>query len=209
MDIGTKIKENRAKLNMTQESLAKKMNVSRTTISSWEVGRTYPDLESVVCLSEVLKIPLEVLLSKESDVLKKITRDTKMKKRNKIKIRILYIIIIIFVLFGSIYIYKDHEYKDVTDPAQIKSVKIVNNMIEVKTNLPKYRSISGYMADSLQKGGDSVDVALYSEIDLSMKNKNKIFVDPLGIDDESESINDVKFINFVSDDGIVKTFTLK
>ena len=132
-----------------------------------------------------------------------------MKKRNKIKIRILYIIIIIFVLLGSIYIYKDHEYKDVTDPAQIKSVKIVNNMIEVKTNLPKYRSISGYMADSLQKGGDSVDVALYSEIDLSMKNKNKIFVDPLGIDDESESINDVKFINFVSDDGIVKTFTLK
>lgn len=104
MDIGKKIKEKRVALNMTQDALAQKMNVSRATISSWEVGRTYPDLEAVVYLSEVLEIPLDVLLSKESDVLKKITRDTKMKKHNKIKIRILYGVIVVFILFGAMYI---------------------------------------------------------------------------------------------------------
>lgn len=208
MDIGKKIKEKRVALNMTQDALAQKMNVSRETISSWEVGRTYPDLEAVVCLSEVLEIPLDVLLSKESDVLKKITRDTKMKKHNKIKIRILYGIIVVFILFGAMYVYKNNEYKDVTDPEQIKSIKIVNNQIEVTTDLPKYRSISGYMADSLQQGDDTVEISLYSQIDLSMKNKNKILVDPLGLDDEAVSINDVKYVDFVSNDGNVKTFTL-
>ena len=208
MDIGKKIKEKRVALNMTQDALAQKMNVSRATISSWEVGRTYPDLEAVVCLSEVLEIPLDVLLSKESDVLKKITRDTKMKKHNNIKIRILYGIIVVFILFGAMYVYKNNEYKDVTDPEQIKSIKIVNNQIEVTTDLPKYRSISGYMADSLQQGDDTVEISLYSQIDLSMKNKNKILVDPLGLDDEAVSINDVKYVDFVSNDGNVKTFTL-
>lgn len=208
MDIGKKIKEKRVALNMNQDALAQKMNVSRATISSWEVGRTYPDLEAVVCLSEVLEIPLDVLLSKESDVLKKITRDTKMKKHNKIKIRILYGIIVVFILFGAMYVYKNNEYKDVTDPEQIKSIKIVNNQIEVTTDLPKYRSISGYMADSLQQGDDTVEISLYSQIDLSMKNKNKILVDPLGLDDEAVSINDVKYVDFVSNDGNVKTFTL-
>ena len=67
MDLGKKIKEKRVALNMTQDALAQKMNVSRATISSWEVGRTYPDLEAVVCLSEVLEIPLDVLLSKKNN----------------------------------------------------------------------------------------------------------------------------------------------
>ena len=106
------------------------------------------------------------------------------------------------------YVYKNNEYKDVTDPEQIKSIKIVNNQIEVTTDLPKYRSISGYMADSLQQGDDTVEISLYSQIDLSMKNKNKILVDPLGLDDEAVSINDVKYVAFVSNDGNVKTFTL-
>lgn len=48
MEIGRKIKENRVNKELTQEQLAKKLNVSRTTISSWETGRTYPDLEMIV-----------------------------------------------------------------------------------------------------------------------------------------------------------------
>ena len=53
-----------------------------------------------------------------------------------------------------------------------------------------------------------MEISLYSQIDLSMKNKNKILVDPLGLDDEAVSINDVKYVDFVSNDRNVKTFTL-
>ena len=43
---------------------------------------------------------------------------------------------------------------------------------------------------------------------IQIKNKNKILGDPLGLDDEAVSINDVKYVDFVSNDGNVKTFTL-
>ena len=41
MDIGKKIKEKRVALNMNQDALAQKMNVSRATISSWELIRIW------------------------------------------------------------------------------------------------------------------------------------------------------------------------
>lgn len=56
------IKSKRKELNMTQEILAEKLNVSRTTVSSWETGRTYPDLDMVVKLSEEFKVSLDYLL---------------------------------------------------------------------------------------------------------------------------------------------------
>lgn len=45
MDIGKKLKEKRLAANLTQQELTEILHVSRQTISSWEVGRTYPDLD--------------------------------------------------------------------------------------------------------------------------------------------------------------------
>ncbi|WP_314021738.1 helix-turn-helix transcriptional regulator [Mogibacterium diversum] len=39
MKIGTIIKEKRTKSGLTQEDLAKKLHVSRSTISNWEINR--------------------------------------------------------------------------------------------------------------------------------------------------------------------------
>lgn len=38
MEIGAQIKTRRQELNMTQEQLAKELNVSRSTVSNWEIG---------------------------------------------------------------------------------------------------------------------------------------------------------------------------
>lgn len=38
MKIGEQIKKRRQELNMTQEDLAQKLNVARSTISNWEIG---------------------------------------------------------------------------------------------------------------------------------------------------------------------------
>lgn len=45
MNLSEKVKKLRAENNVTQEQLTKKLQVSRSTISSWETGRGYPDLE--------------------------------------------------------------------------------------------------------------------------------------------------------------------
>lgn len=49
-----KLIECRRKKNMTQDALASAMNVSRSTVSSWERGRTEPDINTLGRLSKLL-----------------------------------------------------------------------------------------------------------------------------------------------------------
>lgn len=53
MDIGTKIREARAAAHLTQEQAAEALGVSRQTISNWENNRTYPDIVSVIRMSDL------------------------------------------------------------------------------------------------------------------------------------------------------------
>lgn len=53
MDIGNKIKNARTTVGLTQEQTAESLGVSRQTISNWENGKTYPDIVSVVRMSEL------------------------------------------------------------------------------------------------------------------------------------------------------------
>ncbi|MDI9469625.1 MAG: helix-turn-helix transcriptional regulator [Bacillota bacterium] len=68
MDVGTKLKEARRAVSMTQEEVAEKLGVSRQSISNWENGRTYPDIVSVVRMSELYNISLDALLKEEKAV---------------------------------------------------------------------------------------------------------------------------------------------
>ncbi|MDN5412422.1 MAG: helix-turn-helix domain-containing protein, partial [Lactococcus sp.] len=45
MEIGKRIKAYRSLLNFSQDDLAKKIFVSRQTISNWETDKTYPDIQ--------------------------------------------------------------------------------------------------------------------------------------------------------------------
>lgn len=82
MKIGTIIKEKRTKLGLTQEDLAKKLHVSRSSISNWEIDRNYPDIKLIVNVSKVLNIPLEELLKEDSDIVNKISEDTIIRKKS-------------------------------------------------------------------------------------------------------------------------------
>lgn len=53
-EITVNIRKFRKKTGMSQNDLAEQLNVTRQTVSSWENGKTYPDLDMVVKLSEVL-----------------------------------------------------------------------------------------------------------------------------------------------------------
>lgn len=65
MDIGPKIKNARVKANLTQEQVAEALGVSRQTISNWENEKTYPDIISVVKMSDLYQISLDHLLKEE------------------------------------------------------------------------------------------------------------------------------------------------
>ena len=53
MTIGERIKELRTANNMLQSELAKRLGVTRSAVSAWEVGRTEPNLEIIEKMSKV------------------------------------------------------------------------------------------------------------------------------------------------------------
>ena len=63
--IGNFISENRKKLNMTQEQLAEKMNVSKNAVSKWERGLNLPDASIMQDLCSILNISLNELFKGE------------------------------------------------------------------------------------------------------------------------------------------------
>ena len=88
MDIGAKIRDARVKSGLTQEQAAEALSVSRQTISNWETGKTYPDIVSVVRMSDLYDISLDRLLKEErpmSDYLDYLEESTNMvKNRNRL-----------------------------------------------------------------------------------------------------------------------------
>lgn len=59
MNLGETIKAAREGLNMTQEDLAERCEVSRQAVSKWELGASVPSSENLALLSEILGVPLE------------------------------------------------------------------------------------------------------------------------------------------------------
>jgi transcriptional regulator with XRE-family HTH domain len=84
MNIGKRIKEERQKRKWTQEQLGEKLNVSRSAVSSWEVGRNYPDLEAIILISDLLEISLDELLREDEEIVKDVTKKLKMNKTYKV-----------------------------------------------------------------------------------------------------------------------------
>ena len=127
MGLGEQIKQRRTELQMTQTDLADKLHVSRSAISNWEIGRNYPDMQIIVELSDLLNISLDTLLKGDTQMVAQISNDTKNVKRLHRKNTILLLIILLFLLFSILYLYKSHQYADITDPDQVVSVKLQKN----------------------------------------------------------------------------------
>lgn len=62
MELSKQIKKYRTEANLSQEELADKVFVSRQTVSNWENDKNYPDIKSLVLLSEIFHISLDNLI---------------------------------------------------------------------------------------------------------------------------------------------------
>lgn len=65
MDIGAKIREARLSAHLTQEQAAEALGVSRQTMSNWENNKTYPDIVSVIKMSDLYDVSLDHLLKEK------------------------------------------------------------------------------------------------------------------------------------------------
>lgn len=61
-EAGALIKKRRTELGLTQKALADKMNISDKTVSKWERGLGFPDVDLISELSEILSVSIESLI---------------------------------------------------------------------------------------------------------------------------------------------------
>lgn len=67
MEFSNRLYELRKQKGLSQEELAGKLNVTRQTISKWEIGDSTPDMEKLIAISELFGISLdELMLGKKS-----------------------------------------------------------------------------------------------------------------------------------------------
>ena len=82
MELGSHIKARRAELGISQDELAGRIYVSRQTISSWENDKTYPDVQSLLLLSEIFGASVDSLIKGDVETMNEtIDRDVKTMKR--------------------------------------------------------------------------------------------------------------------------------
>lgn len=103
MELGKKIVKIRKDNKLTQEDFAEKYNVTRQTISSWENSKSYPDLETLVKISDDFAISLDVLLKEDKKMIEKISKSQKDSKNFKKITIILGVLIGVIILAIGIY----------------------------------------------------------------------------------------------------------
>ncbi len=97
MKISERLREARLQANLSQEKLAEEIYVSRQTISNWENGKTYPDIMSILLLSDLYEISLDELLKGDKAMVKYLEESTNTVESNK---KIIFGIIANIIIFS-------------------------------------------------------------------------------------------------------------
>ncbi len=100
MNLGLQIKKYRGELSMSQDELAEKVFVSRQSISNWENDKTYPDINSLLLLSEVFQVSLDQLVKGDLEIMKK--EISKQELENFHKDSVIYTVFFILMLLTPI-----------------------------------------------------------------------------------------------------------
>lgn len=61
-NISAKIQDYRQKINLTQEGLAEQLDVSRQSVSKWELGQTLPEVDKIIAMSKLFGVSTDELL---------------------------------------------------------------------------------------------------------------------------------------------------
>ncbi len=207
MEIGNKLYELRKNANLSQEQLAEKLNITRQTISNWELGQTVPDIMQAKEISKIFKITLDELIDNNvKDILvEKISNTEKIVGTTKKNLKMLSIVIIVFliivVLINVVYMYRVHKEKTMLEQRQFQEQLYREYMTNIKTrrfyisiNNEKYSYI-------IQYGEDNAPIldtlALISEYNEKAQENYNIYINYIlqtygNYKDVKERINDVK-----------------
>lgn len=108
MELGRRITELRKANNLTQEALAERCSVTRQTISNWENGKSYPDLEMLVFISDSFDISMDALVKGDGKMVQEITKEQRKGRFQNYKMAALTVGLLLLVGLGLFAL--DHTY---------------------------------------------------------------------------------------------------
>lgn len=157
MEIGNKIKYYRGEKELSQEELAERVYVSRQTISNWENNKSYPDINSIVLLSENFEISIDNLIKGDVEQMKKEINSEEVKKLNLyatiMAILILVATILLMPMLKFIGLYGFIPYFVLVGGAMFFSIKV--DKIKKDNDIQTYKEIvaftEGKRLDEIQK----------------------------------------------------------
>lgn len=102
MEVGMRIKQRRNELHLTQDEVAEALGITRQTISNWENGRSYPDIERVIRLSEIYQLSLDELLKGDVKMVHHLQENTNVNRYLKLFILLLGVNILLMLLLSFV-----------------------------------------------------------------------------------------------------------
>ena len=94
VDIGQKILEIRKSEGLSQTEFAEKFHVTRQTVSNWEHGKNYPDMETLMRISDEYGITFDELIKKDKELIRSIDRSRRVARKSVIAFTIIGIIMV-------------------------------------------------------------------------------------------------------------------
>lgn len=81
MDIGNQIREHRRRLGISQDELARRLYVSRVTVSHWETSKTLPDVQSMLLLANLFGTTIDELVRGDVDEMRQMVEKDERRTR--------------------------------------------------------------------------------------------------------------------------------
>lgn len=104
MEIGQQIIRYRKQQALSQEELAEKVYVSRQSISNWENDKTYPDINSLLLLSQIFQVSLDQLIKGDIEKMKyTITQVDKKNFERDTKVMVTLMILLMISSYPLVY----------------------------------------------------------------------------------------------------------
>ena len=102
MRLGETILKLREEKKMSQEEFAEYFHVTRQTISNWEKEKSFPDLQTLVKISDMAGVSVDAMLRDNFEIVEQIDKKIKHLKVYKIATAIIAVIILVGFSYFSV-----------------------------------------------------------------------------------------------------------
>ena len=204
MQLGQAIVQIRKERGLTQEAFAKMYNVTRQTVSNWENEKSYPDLSTLVKISDEFNVSLDVLLKGDFRMVKDI--DKKIKKQPFYIGIIIGLVIIVVALFSFIYAND----KRLSDTTKDYADWTLNSVIEIEIHDYQSGELIAKYGDesSIDKVNTILDIENWKKVENIDKDINPIYTLELYYNTTKQDIrDDITEITIYSDGEYASIFT--